>query len=278
MTNSQNSRRSFLLLGAASVASVPLMWGRQSHAKTTVRGRFQDDQLGVQHLPADQVFEFVRGAHTDLERTQELLTVEPKLIRATYEWAPGDFESAMGAAAHSGSVDIVEYLLSAGGSYSIFVAAVLGHVDTVKAFLAHAPDQVNCRGPHGIPLLAHALAGGEKAAAVAELLMENGAEAEEEWVDLEIDASLAAFAVGKYQITRSGRTIEFTIANEESQLFIIVADREKKRLLYQGQNRFAIEGTPAELIFEQTEDSGKSCERVLLKEGFPVGFATRVSD
>lgn len=295
MTNNERNRRSFLILGAASVASAPFLWGGQESragldgagvARSNVQGTGQDraqdnaqgDSLGVQHLPKDQVFEFVRGAHTDLEGTKKLLTAEPRLLRATYEWAPGDFESAIGAAAHSGSVDIVEFLLSAGGSYSIFVAAVLGHVDTVKAFVTRSPELVNCQGPHGIPLLSHALAGGEQAADVADLLMEHGAEAEEAWDDLEIDAALAGFAVGKYQIARSGRTIAFEIVKEESQLFIVVMEREKKRLLYQGQNRFNIEGTPAELTFEQTEKNAPKCERVLLKEGFPVGFASRVSD
>jgi hypothetical protein len=47
---------------------------------------------------------------------------------------------------------------------------MLGEVDAVRAMLAAHPEAINVLGPHGIPLRAHAEAGGEQARAVLELL------------------------------------------------------------------------------------------------------------
>ena len=266
-----NNRRSFLLLGGSTLALSSMQLLKPSFAWA-----HQDDPVGKQNLPTELVFEFVSNAHTNLERTKTLLTKEPKLIRASYEWAPGDFESAIDAAAHSGSIDIVKHLLAKGASYSIFVAAVLGHLDTIKASVAHNLELVNVRGPHGIGLLQHALAGGEPAKKVADFLTEKGAETDEQWLDLEYDADLAKFVEGQYQITRNERTIKLSILIDDGKLYIAAGNRPKKRLQYQGQTRFAVEGTPAELTFEKNQRNETKCQRVLLKEGFPVGFAKRI--
>jgi hypothetical protein len=47
---------------------------------------------------------------------------------------------------------------------------MLGELEIVKAALAAFPDAINTPGPHGIPLIAHAKAGGEEAKAVLEFL------------------------------------------------------------------------------------------------------------
>jgi hypothetical protein len=52
----------------------------------------------------------------------------------------------------------------------IFAAAMLGHLDIVRAMIAAVPEARNAPGPHGIPLLRHAEAGGEAAAQVADFL------------------------------------------------------------------------------------------------------------
>jgi hypothetical protein len=45
---------------------------------------------------------------------------------------------------------IVEFLLDRGASYSVFVAAVLGHLDSDTATIEHNPALINCRGRHGM--------------------------------------------------------------------------------------------------------------------------------
>lgn len=121
-------------------------------------------------LEASLVEEFVGNAHGNLERVQELLTQEPGLINATWDWGGGDFESALGAAGHMGRKDIANYLLEHGARIDIFVAAMLGNLEIVKAALSTYPDAIDIPGPHGIPLITHAEAGGEDAKAVLKFL------------------------------------------------------------------------------------------------------------
>jgi hypothetical protein len=117
------------------------------------------------------VAEFVAKAHGDLDRVKELLNGEPALVNASWDWGGGDWETGLGAAAHVGRRDIAEHLLSKGARMDIYSAAMLGHLDIVKAILAVFPDMKDARGPHGIPLIVHAKMGGEQAAAVLEHLL-----------------------------------------------------------------------------------------------------------
>lgn len=116
------------------------------------------------------VQEFVAKAHGDLERVKELLTQEPGLINATWDWGGGDFETALGAAAHMGNREIANFLLDNGARLDIFAATMLGNLDIVKAALSAYPEAIKIPGPHGIPLIEHARAGGEEAKAVLEFL------------------------------------------------------------------------------------------------------------
>jgi hypothetical protein len=117
-------------------------------------------------VSSEMVEEFVSKAHSDLERVQWLLQAEPALCHASWDWGGGDWETALGAAAHMGRRDIAEYLLAHGARLDIFAAAMLGQLAIVQAMLAAYPTLKDAPGPHGIPLLAHAKAGGEAAQAV----------------------------------------------------------------------------------------------------------------
>jgi len=116
------------------------------------------------------VQEFVGNAHGDLNRVKELLTLEPGLINATWDWGGGDFETALGAASHMGRRDIAEFLLEHGARLDIFAAAMLGKLEIVKAALEAYPDAIKTPGPHGIPLIRHAEMGGDDAKQVHEYL------------------------------------------------------------------------------------------------------------
>src|SRR5262245_18679108 len=121
-------------------------------------------------LETGLVQEFVGKAHGDLERVKELLAEEPALVKATWDWGGGDFETALGAASHMGRKDIANFLLQNGARLDIFAAAMLGKLEIVRAALTAYPEAVNTPGPHGIPLSAHAEAGGEDAADVLKYL------------------------------------------------------------------------------------------------------------
>jgi len=121
-------------------------------------------------IEASLVQQFVGNAHGDLDRVKELLAQEPALINACWDWGGGDFETALGAASHMGRRDIAEFLLENGARLDLFAAAMLGKLDIVKATLDAFPEAIRTPGPHGIPLIAHAKAGGEDAKEVLELL------------------------------------------------------------------------------------------------------------
>jgi hypothetical protein len=121
-------------------------------------------------LDRELVRDFVAQAHSDVDRVRELLERQPLLVNAAWDWGGGDWETGLGAAAHMGRRDIAQLLIAHGARVDIFAAAMLGHLDIVQAMLTAIPDARTWRGPHGIPLLAHAEAGGVDAARVAEFL------------------------------------------------------------------------------------------------------------
>src|SRR4029077_14655818 len=111
-------------------------------------------------LPHAVVGEFVGRSHVDLARVTELLSAYPTLIHSSFDWGNGDWETALGAASHSGRRDIAEFLLSRGARMDIFAAAFLGKVSLVRSMLHEMPALLRQGGPHGISLLDHAKKGG----------------------------------------------------------------------------------------------------------------------
>ena len=153
-------RRSLLLGVPVALAAGPRV-GAQAGASPPAR---------PEPLPADDVLAFVRAAHADVGLTRVMLDREPGLLRAVWDWGGGDFESALGGASHMGRRDIAHLLLDRGAPLDLFAAAMLGDLTTVRAAVETRPSLVDVPGPHGIPLLAHARAGGAPAAGVVEYL------------------------------------------------------------------------------------------------------------
>ncbi|HEX4323509.1 MAG TPA: hypothetical protein VHZ77_02645 [Gaiellaceae bacterium] len=121
-------------------------------------------------LETDLVREFVANAHGDLEAVRKALDDHPSLVNACWDWGGGDWETGLGAASHVGRRDIAELLLALAARLDVFAAAMLGELEVVRAVLAARPETLHALGPHGIPLRAHAEAGGEQARAVLALL------------------------------------------------------------------------------------------------------------
>jgi hypothetical protein len=121
-------------------------------------------------IDKEVVAEFVLKAHGDLDLVKQAVEREPAIVNAAWDWGGGDWETGLGAAAHVGRRDIAEFLLERGARKDLFAAAMLGEVDVVRAMLEAQPELREARGPHGIPLRAHAEAGGERAQEVLDLL------------------------------------------------------------------------------------------------------------
>jgi len=120
------------------------------------------------------VREVVGLSHRDVDAVTRLVTARPALAKAAWDWGFGDWETALGAASHTGRREIAEVLLAHGARPTLFSAAMLGHVDVVRAFVSAVPGTQRIRGPHGISLLAHARAGGDEAKDVVTYLEEVG--------------------------------------------------------------------------------------------------------
>jgi len=116
------------------------------------------------------VRDFVMAAHGDFDEVKALLEKESDLLHAVVNWGGDDWESALGAAAHTGRRDIAKFLLEKGARMDIFTAAMLGDLQLVIEMLRVQPEAANAAGPHGIPLIHHAKMGGEQASEVYEYL------------------------------------------------------------------------------------------------------------
>ncbi|HZW05546.1 MAG TPA: hypothetical protein VFF65_00365 [Phycisphaerales bacterium] len=101
----------------------------------------------------------VGAAHRDEARVRDLIDAHPALVNAAWDWGFGDWETPLGAAAHTGRRNIAELLISRGARVDLFAAAMLGWTDTVKAATAASPGVQRALGPHGLTLLHHARAG-----------------------------------------------------------------------------------------------------------------------
>ena len=157
------SRRSFLAAAPSAALIVPSMLSARTTQAPAVPASLPT------HDP-DMVRDFVGASHARVDRVRALLALRPSLATASWDWGFGDWETALGAASHVGNVEIAQLLLAAGARPDIFSAAMLGQLDVVKAFVAASPGIQRTYGPHGLTLMHHAEAGGERASAVAAYL------------------------------------------------------------------------------------------------------------
>lgn len=102
------SRRGFLAAapGACTVAGVVVAG---STKPATASGGVAGADAVWPEFPRqrpERVQEMVGVCHRDLERVRELLDQQPALANAAWDWGFGDWETALGAAAHTGRRNI----------------------------------------------------------------------------------------------------------------------------------------------------------------------------
>jgi hypothetical protein len=186
--------------------------------------------------------EMVGVSHGNLPRVNELLALHPTLANAAWDWGFGDWETALGAAAHMGNLEIAAALLTNGARPSIFSAAMLGQLAVVRAFLEASPGIQGTLGPHGITLLAHARAGGDAAKPVVAFLVEKGgADPVPKAVDL--PPELAARFAGVYAFG-ARETDRVEIAIEKGGTRFKRIGTAARNLVYLGDYAFQPAGAP----------------------------------
>jgi len=185
--------------------------------------------------PPELVRETVAVAHANFKRVKELVEARPSLAKASVDWGFGDWEDALGAASHVGNREIAEYLISKGARPTLFSAAMLGQLDTVKAFLAAHAGAQSITGPHSISLLAHAKAGGKQAEAVYQYLDGLGDAGAAKATPLST-AELNALA-GTY-IFGPGATERIEITEKNGLLIFTRLGKSARNLIHAGERTF----------------------------------------
>ena len=189
------------------------------------------------------VKEIVGVSHANLARVRELVERQPALANAAIDWGFGDWESALGAASHMGRRDIAEVLLANGARPSIFSAAMLGQLEVVRAFVTASPGSQRVLGPHGITLLAHAKAGGERAAAVVTYLESIG-DADRRPATQPIEPADRDRIIGEYGFGAGPKDV-FIVDVRDNQLGIERPGQTRRFLLHTGGLVFFPSGVPS---------------------------------
>jgi hypothetical protein len=193
------------------------------------------------------VREVVAVAHGRIDRLRELVTPRPELANAVWDWGFGDWETALGAASHTGRRDIAELLLQHGARPDLFTAAMMGDLGSVRAMVAAFPGIQRHRGPHGITLLAHARAGGPAAVEVTRYLESLG-DADPVYSNERLDADALSRARGTY-VFGEGASDRFVIEpGERGGLIIRRGDGIPRPLFHLGGLEFHPSGAPSARI------------------------------
>lgn len=189
------------------------------------------------------VREMVGVSHGNVARVRELLAKWPTLARAAWDWGFGDWEDALGAASHVGNREIAELLIAHGARPTLFSAAMLGQLAVVQAFVDASPGIQKTPGPHGITLLDHARAGGERAAAVLAYLEKVGDAGTRPATAALSEAEQAKLA-GTY-VFGAGATDRIVIATNRFGLAMERAGTAQRNLAHLGKFEFFPVGAPA---------------------------------
>lgn len=203
---------------------------------------------------ADSVRETVSVSHFSLEKVRALVDRRPELANATWDWGFGDWETALGAASHTGNHDIAEYLIENGARPDIFTAAMMGNLEAVKSLISATPGIQGHPGPHGITLRRHTELGGDRAKAVLAYLDEIGG-ADPSYTDLPLEIDRDAY-VGSYRFGDGPENLfEVSISERFDLPMIQRGSGTARTLFHQGESVFHPAGAPSARIHFRVEGS-----------------------
>jgi len=248
------SRRRVLVAGGAALAAEALPGlGRTAAAGTHAAGPSSDLPAAFPQQDPELVRETVGASHGRFDRVRELVEAQPALAKATWDWGFGDWESALGAAAHTGQREIALFLLAHGARLDVFAAAMLGWLPAVRALIEAHPELVRTPGPHSIPLLSHAEAGGEAARGVRDYL--ESLEVDAGPPDEPLPAGAREALLGVY--AAEGRELEVEIGEQRDRLTLGIGPGFPRGLAHRGGLVFQVAGAEAVTVrFEVGEPGG----------------------
>lgn len=261
------SRRQFMpaLAGGAGLGAFALT--RPARAQVYDAG-------GVQYPSSDPelVNGIVGASHGNIERVKELLALDPQLALATWDWGFGDWESALGAASHTGRVEIALLLIENGARPNLFTHAMLDHIDVVRATCETTPGIQGQTGPHGIMLLSHARAG--KAARVQEYLESLGG-ADPSGGAIELTDDEKSVYIGEYAFG-AGATDRFVVGlNSRGWLGMTGPSGAFRMIHCKGEHTFTPAGAARLMIVFDVTDN--VAQRLTIKHNSAPLVAERIS-
>ncbi|HEV8146978.1 MAG TPA: ankyrin repeat domain-containing protein [Bryobacteraceae bacterium] len=166
----------------------------------------KSDTAGVMPIAPDLVKDWVGKAHErKIDVMEALLKQEPHLIQSSWDWGNGDYESALQAAAHTGSREMALFLLERGARVDLFAVTMLGQLAVLKSVIDNFPASLQVRGAHGIPLLSHAVVGAAPARPVLDYLLAKG-------VDVNATANNGMTALMQAVQTRQRETLQLLLS------------------------------------------------------------------
>jgi hypothetical protein len=272
---SEISRRQFVVgvpgmtLVGALLNGVPVLSAEAGEVESQQRAEVWPD---FPRQNPKLVREIVGAAHTNEAKVRALLEQAPALVNAWWDWGFGDWESPLGAAAHTGRRNIAELLIERGARVDIFAAAMLGWTDVVKGFVAASPGIQRTHGPHGIPLLAHAEAGDERAKDTAAYLASLGDAGNANPTAALPDEQKQTY-VGEYRFG-PGAGERFNVTVEKGKLKLTKPEESSVQIHYLGEDQFYPAGVPSVRIQFAMQDGKPTALTILQHE--PVVTATRM--
>lgn len=150
------NRRGFV--GASSMALLGTLFSSHSAGMPFHTG-MSDLPENFPQTPPDQARAIVGASHARIDTVKALLKENKALAKASWDWGFGDWETAIGAASHTGRREIIELLMANGARPTLFSFAALDKVAAVRAICTNIPDAHRTLGPHGITLYQHAING-----------------------------------------------------------------------------------------------------------------------
>lgn len=231
------------------------------------------------------VQDFVLASHGNEGKVKELLKAHPELAKSSWDWGYGDWETALGAASHTGNKQIAEILITHGARPDIFTFAMLGNLNAVKAIIDGNQGVQKVLGPHGITLLAHAkvrlslknLQADDRliAQTMVDYLSSVG-DTDIKPLNLPITDEEKKQFTGKFSFGNNSIDV-FLVEISKTGSLVIKKEGQKfeRQLLRVNQNSFAPIGAPSvEIIFEVNKD--KNATILTIHDPALIVKATRI--
>lgn len=267
MKNSTGDRRTFLKHASIGIFGLALVPEARAFGNPPPAGPQQGQKLYYRYpaIHDDGSYGVVNAAHSDLDKVKELVSNRPELANASWDWGFGDYETAIGAASHTGRRDIAEFLISNGARPDIFTFAMMGMLTSLREMVETIPGIQSHRGPHGITLLKHV----QNRFAQKTITTEDKARVGEviDYLEKLGDANIAAPGIPLTEEEKSIYTGEYRFGDADTEIFTvglstfspsninIVRKGLPGRLLFKiGENTFSPTGAPSvRIVFEMKE-------------------------